>query len=191
MFTCIACCQLWWPNEERRGERTGPPPSSTRNLYKRVALAVVDILTYNDRHVTHLHIKWGVAVGPTGIGAGTWHLPPSRIHAPVTKQRQGRRTRQLFLGRGGVRGANVNCRPQQLSGGRFSRGARQQQRAETTRQAPSTLLCGRTGRSTALLELCRIIPADSLPRLGLLQLAGVAVAKQHLSTFSPASIHRP
>jgi len=34
----------------------------------------------NDRTVTHLHIKWGVAVGPTVIGAGTRHLPPSRMH---------------------------------------------------------------------------------------------------------------
>jgi len=33
---------------------------------------------YNDRDVTHLHIKWGVAVGRTVIGAGTRHLPPSR-----------------------------------------------------------------------------------------------------------------
>ena len=45
------------------------------------------ILTYNDRTVTHLHIKWGVAVGPIVIGAGTRHLPPSRIHAPVTNPR--------------------------------------------------------------------------------------------------------
>ena len=30
-----------------------------------------EILTYNDRTVTHLHIKWGVSVGPTVIGAGT------------------------------------------------------------------------------------------------------------------------
>ena len=45
------------------------------------------ILTYNDRDVTHLHIKWGVAVGPNVIGAGTRHLPPSRIHAPVTNPR--------------------------------------------------------------------------------------------------------
>ena len=45
------------------------------------------ILTYNDRDVTHLHIKWGVAVGPTVIGAGTRHLPPSPIHAPVTNPR--------------------------------------------------------------------------------------------------------
>jgi len=46
-----------------------------------------DILTYNDRTVTHLHVKWGVALGRTVIGAGTRHLPPSRIHAPVTNQR--------------------------------------------------------------------------------------------------------
>jgi len=45
---------------------------------------IIIILTYNDRDVTHLHIKWGVAVGPNVIGAGTRHLPPSRIHAPVT-----------------------------------------------------------------------------------------------------------
>ena len=47
------------------------------------------ILTYNDRTVTHLHIKWGVAVGSTVVGAGrpTRHLPPSRIHAPVTNRR--------------------------------------------------------------------------------------------------------
>jgi len=47
----------------------------------------VYILTYNDRTVTHLHIKWSVAVGPTVVGAGTRHLPPSRIHAPVTNPR--------------------------------------------------------------------------------------------------------
>jgi len=45
------------------------------------------ILTYNDRTVMHLHIKWGVAVGPIDVGAGTRHLPPSRIHAPVTNPR--------------------------------------------------------------------------------------------------------
>jgi len=36
----------------------------------------IAILTYNDRDVTHLHIKWGVALGPTVIGAGTRHSPP-------------------------------------------------------------------------------------------------------------------
>ena len=36
---------------------------------------------------THLHIKWGVALGRTVIGADTRHLPPSRIHAPVTNPR--------------------------------------------------------------------------------------------------------
>ena len=45
------------------------------------------ILAYNDRDVTHLRIKWGVVVGPTVIGAGTRHLPPSPIHAPVTNPR--------------------------------------------------------------------------------------------------------
>ena len=60
--------------------------------WQRVARSIGDswascILTYNDRTVTHLHIKWGVAVGPTVIGAGTRHLPPSRIHAPVTNPR--------------------------------------------------------------------------------------------------------
>ena len=44
-------------------------------------------LTYNDRTVTHLHIKWGVALGPIVVGAGTRHLPPSRIHASVTNPR--------------------------------------------------------------------------------------------------------
>ena len=47
----------------------------------------IDILTYNDRTVTHLHIKWGVALGPIVVGADTRHLPPSRIHAPVTNPR--------------------------------------------------------------------------------------------------------
>jgi len=46
-----------------------------------------EILTYNDRTVTHLHIKWGVALGPIVVGAGTRHLPPSRIRAPVTNPR--------------------------------------------------------------------------------------------------------
>ena len=45
------------------------------------------IFTYNDRTITHLHIKWGVALGPIVVGAGTRHLPPSRIHAPVTNPR--------------------------------------------------------------------------------------------------------
>jgi len=35
----------------------------------------------------HLHIKWGVALGPIVVGAGTEHLPPSRIHAAVTNPR--------------------------------------------------------------------------------------------------------
>ena len=35
----------------------------------------LSILTYNDRDVTHLHIKWGVALGPTVIGAGTTFAP--------------------------------------------------------------------------------------------------------------------
>jgi len=43
------------------------------------------ILTYNDRTVMHLHIKWGVALGP--IVVGTRHLPPSRIYASVTNPR--------------------------------------------------------------------------------------------------------
>jgi len=57
--------------------------------FRAVGRAAMDsyILTYNDRDVTHLHIKCGVAVGPTSIGAGTRHLPPSRIHAPVTNPR--------------------------------------------------------------------------------------------------------
>jgi len=45
------------------------------------------ILTYNDRTVTHLHIKWGMALGPIVVGSGTPHLPPSRIHAPLTNPR--------------------------------------------------------------------------------------------------------
>ena len=45
------------------------------------------ILTYNDRTVTHLHIKWGVALGAIVVGGGTRYLPPSRIHAPVTNSR--------------------------------------------------------------------------------------------------------
>jgi len=49
-----------------------------------VALQHRRILTYNDRTVTHLHIKWGVALGRIVVGGGTRHLPPSRIHAPVT-----------------------------------------------------------------------------------------------------------
>jgi len=48
---------------------------------------LIIILTYNDRTVTHLHIKWGAALGPIVVGAGTRHLPPSRIHAPVTNPR--------------------------------------------------------------------------------------------------------
>jgi len=44
------------------------------------------ILTYNDRTVTHLRIRWGVALGPIVVGAGTRHLPPSQIHAPVTNR---------------------------------------------------------------------------------------------------------
>ena len=45
------------------------------------------ILTYNDGTVTHLHIKWGVALGPIVVGVGTRHLPPTWIHAPVTNPR--------------------------------------------------------------------------------------------------------
>jgi len=63
---------------------TTPNPSSED---KKLCCRRATILTYNDRTVTHLHIKWGVAVGPTVVGAGTQHLPPSRIHAPVTNLR--------------------------------------------------------------------------------------------------------
>jgi len=56
------------------------------NVCERIHRFLSSILTYNDRDVTHLHIKWGVALGPTVIAAGTRHLPPSRIHAPVTNQ---------------------------------------------------------------------------------------------------------
>jgi len=40
------------------------------SVYCPVASVCV-ILTYNDRTVTHLHIKWGVALGPIVVGAGT------------------------------------------------------------------------------------------------------------------------
>jgi len=51
-------------------------------IYISVVLMCVDILYFllglsYDRTVMHLHIKWGVAVGPTVMGAGTRHLPPS------------------------------------------------------------------------------------------------------------------
>ena len=63
-------------------------PVIVKSLTKKEAAKIrVYILTYNDRTVTHLHIKWGVALGPIVVGAGTRHLPPSRIHAPVTNPR--------------------------------------------------------------------------------------------------------
>ena len=37
---------------------------------------IIAIVTYNDRTVTHLHIKWGVALGAIVVGAGTRHFPP-------------------------------------------------------------------------------------------------------------------
>ena len=62
----------------------------------------IDILTYNDRTVTHLHIKWGVALGPIVVGADTRHLPHSRIHAHVVtlryKARDEREARDIRTG---------------------------------------------------------------------------------------------
>jgi len=58
-------------------------PVIVKSLTKKEAVKIrVYILTYNDRTVTHLHIKWRVALGLIVVGAGTLHLPPSRIHAP-------------------------------------------------------------------------------------------------------------
>jgi len=63
-------------------------PVIVKSLTKKEAAKVrVYILTHNDRTVTHLHIKWRMALGPIVVGAGTRHLPPSRIHAPVTNPR--------------------------------------------------------------------------------------------------------
>jgi len=60
---------------------------SARGHFGAASVTVTSFLTYNDGTVTHLHIKWGVAVSPIVVGAGTRHLPPSRIHAPVTNLR--------------------------------------------------------------------------------------------------------
>ena len=57
-------------------------------------------------------------------------------------------------------------RPQQLSGGRFSRGTRQQQRAETTRHPACRQVHNAAGA----------IPANSLPRLR--RAAGSRCSKQ-------------
>jgi len=52
--------------------------------------------------VTHLHIKWGVALGPIVVGADTRHLPHSRIHAHVVtlryKARDEREARDIRTG---------------------------------------------------------------------------------------------
>ena len=114
------------------------------------------ILTYNDRTVTHLHIKCGVALGPIVIGAGTRHLPPSRIHVPVTNPPYGADVRDsCFWGGASVRGANVNCRAW-LTDDRNSseagvsglRPGRRYLRYQITVQAPSTLPCGRDAGSS-------------------------------------------
>ena len=94
----------------------------------------------------------GLALGPTVIGIGTRHLPPSRIHAPVTNPRYGRRTRQLFSGRGGCPGSKCNCR------------------AWLTDDSNS---CSRPRRKSPE----SIVPANSLLRLG--PAAGSRCRKQH------------
>jgi len=94
----------------------------------------------------------GLALGPTVIGIGTRHLPPSRTHAPVTNPRYGRRTRQLFSGRGGCPGSKCNCR------------------AWLTDDSNS---CSRPRRKSPE----SIVPANSLLRLG--PAAGSRCRKQH------------
>jgi len=77
------------PSVRPLGRRLDAPGFAVAAIYSSTETEIETyiILTYNDRTVTHLHIKWGVAVGPTVIGAGTRHLPFSRIHAPITNPR--------------------------------------------------------------------------------------------------------
>ena len=59
----------------RRARRSEKPDSRVPASLLVRRPETISFLTYNDRTVTHLHIKWGVALGPTVIGAGTRHLP--------------------------------------------------------------------------------------------------------------------
>ena len=72
---------------EKKADNVSDRKTSEGEFVRDLLDAVFNILTYNERDVMHLHIKWGVTVGPNVIGAGTRHLPPSRIHAPVTNPR--------------------------------------------------------------------------------------------------------
>jgi len=111
----------------------------------------------------------GVAIGSVRsavVGAGrgrlTGHLPLPRIHAPVTDPGRGQMYSTVVFGGGaGVRGGNVGSRNVNL-------------RACLMEDSHSFhmlhAICLRywqlATKSTKLLELRHIIPADSLPSLG-------------------------
>jgi len=87
--TSTVLCTCCWYNRERKCADTfGTVLVSWAGTFSVLKYKYIfQILTYNDRTVTHLHIKWGVALGQIVVGDGTRHLPPSRIHAPVTDPR--------------------------------------------------------------------------------------------------------
>ena len=65
------------------------------------------ILTYNYRTVTHLHIKWGVAVGPIVVGSGTRHLPPFPDTCPRNQPALGQTYATAVFGEGRVSGEQM------------------------------------------------------------------------------------
>ena len=65
------------------------------------------ILTYNDRTITHLHIKWGVALGPIVVGAGTRHLPPSPDTCPRNQPALGQTYATVVFGERRVSGEQM------------------------------------------------------------------------------------
>ena len=65
------------------------------------------ILTYNDRTVTHPHIKWGVALGPIVVGAGTRHFPPFPDTCPRNQPALGQTYATVVFGKGRVSGEQM------------------------------------------------------------------------------------
>ena len=102
------------------------------------------ILTYNDRTVTHIHIKWGVALGSTVIGAGTRQPALAQTYATVVFG-EGRvpGEQMLTVGRGLWTTATIRS----VAGVSGLRPGRHYLWYYVTVQAPSTLPCGRDAGS--------------------------------------------
>ena len=67
------------------------------------------ILTYNDRTVTHLHIKWGVALGPSPHRRRSWYstFAPFPDTCPLNQPALGQTYATVVFGEGRMSGEQM------------------------------------------------------------------------------------